>query len=78
MVTPWVYTQPWLTLRKDSQNFNFSGHPDADPEMEEKSENLEVKVQPIDREENDLEIFEALKNLPPKVPTDSVFRTKRC
>ena len=46
--------------------------------MEEKSENLEVKVQPIDREENDLEIFEALKNLPPKVPTDSVFRTKRC
>ena len=50
---------------------------EADHKEEEKSVNLESEVQTIDSEENDVEIFEALKNLP-KVPTDPVFRTKGC
>ena len=50
---------------------------EADPKREEKSENLEAKVQSIELEANDLDIFEALNKLP-KVPTDSVLRTKNC
>ena len=48
---------------------------EADHKEEEKSENLEAKVQSIKLEANDLEIFEALAKLP-KVPT--VFRPKNC
>ena len=50
---------------------------EADHKEKEKSDNLKAKVQSIELEANDLEIFEALAKLP-NVPTDSVFRPKNC